>query len=543
MNLFEDIYNSIKSVFGIELKEVKPKGKLESIDLQHEEGSTEVISSTGGGIIGYASDLFAVPTIEVEQIKTYRSLAILSDFEKALNEIRNEVLVFDDINQKAIDLSFNETDKSKILSKKMMDKIKDEYDFLYSLLEFQKKGLEFFDRWYIDGRLFLQKIVDKGNEKDGIKKVIRIDPLKIRRVVEYPQPNVEGVYDLSLVKVYFSFSDTHDVFNTKVSRNMIIQKDAIAYIDSGIYDLTTNSALSYLYKSIVPYNNMKMMEEALMVYRVVRSPERRVFYINVGNLSKPKAEQYMQELMARFKNKLVYDSKTGTMLDRKNVLSMVEDYWLPRRDDGKGTEIQPLPGATNLGSIDDVELFKTKFLESTGIPTSRFKDEAPTMMFGRSTEMSRDEFRFKKFLERLRNRFVTIFEDLLRTQLILKNIIVAEDWDEIKESIIWIYAEDNNFVQWKEAEQLNSKLESLAAADPFVGKYFTRAWIMKNIMKMSDDEIEELLEAAEEEAEKFAPQVPPEENVPATNGGEGVGNPPESQTEPTDTTDEEEPNG
>jgi hypothetical protein len=308
---------------------------------------------------------------------------------------------------------------------------------------------------------------------------------------------------------------------------MVINKDAIAYSDSGIYDFNTGAALSYLWKTIVPYNNMRMMEEALLVYRVVRSPERRAFYISVGNLSKPKAEQYIKELMAKFKNKLVYDARTGTIVDRKNVMSMVEDYWLPRRDDGKGTEIQTLPGATNLGTIDDVDLFRKKFLESSNIPIGRFKDETATFVFGRSTETSRDEFRFKKFLDRLRNRFTLVLEDILKTQLILKNIIVDTDWEDVKKSMYWVFAEDNNFVQWKEAEVLNSRLESVASIDPFVGKYFTRMWVMKNVMRMGDDEAQKLIEEADEEKEFLTPV----ESTPAST----------SSAETTNNTDAEEP--
>lgn len=312
---------------------------------------------------------------------------------------------------------------------------------------------------------------------------------------------------------------------------MIINKDAIAYSDSGIYDFNTGVALSYLWKTIVPYNNMRMMEEALLVYRVVRSPERRAFYISVGNLSKPKAEQYIKELMVKFKNKLVYDAKTGTIVDRKNVMSMVEDYWLPRRDDGKGTEIQTLPGATNLGTIDDVDLFRKKFLESSNIPPGRFKDETSTFVFGRSTEISRDEYRFKKFLDRIRNRFVQVIEDILRTQLILKNIIVDSDWEDISKCMYWVFTEDNNFVQWKEAEVLNSRLESLAAVDPFVGKYFTRMWVMKNVMRMGDDEAQGLIDEADKEKELLA------QAIPAEGAPDGAA----PQTETTDNADAEEP--
>lgn len=499
--LFEEAYKS----FGLDLKVPKPKGSLESVDIDHEDGSTEVLSSSTGGVVGISYDLFQVPTNEVELIKTYRTLSLTSDVDRILTEIRNEVLVFDEFDKKAVDIEFSETEKESKISKSLMTKIKNEFDIIYGVLDFNNKGLELFDRWYIDGRLFLHKIVDKENLKDGIQKVIYIDPLKIKKITEYPQPNSDGVYDLNLIQTYYVFSDIANVFSTtKLSRFMKINKDAIAYSDSGIYDFNTGAALSFLWKMIVPYNNMRMMEEALLVYRVVRSPERRAFYISVGNLSKPKAEAYVKGLMNEFKTKLIYDARTGSIVDRKNIMSMVEDYWLPRRDDGKGTEIQTLPGATNLGSIDDVDLFKKKFLESSNIPVGRFKDENATFVFGRSSEISRDEYRFKKFLDRIRKRFAVVFEDLLKTQLLLKNIIIESDWAKIKSSIIWKFTEDNNFVQWKEAEILNSRLETLTAADQLVGKYFTRPWALRNIMRMDEEEIETELKNVEEEKKLYA---------------------------------------
>lgn len=532
MNLFE----SVQKFFGVSLKAEKPTAELLTFDVDHEDGSTEVTTASGG-IVGFASNLYQLPVGEIELIKTYRQLSITSDIERVLNELRNEIFIFDSEVKKAIEISFNEGDNHGKISTSTLNKIRDEFNYLYNLVDFQRKGIELFDRWYIDGRLFLHKIVDSSKLKDGIQKVIRIDPLKIKRVVEYPPPNKEGVYDLNLIKSYYVFSDVSNVFDRSLTRFMVINKDAISYVDSGIYDQETGMALSFLWKSIVPYNNMKMMEEALMIYRIVRSPERRVFYINVGNLSKPKAEQYIRELMAKFKNRLVYDSKTGSIVDKKNIMSMVEDFWLPRRDDGKGTEIVSLPGATNLGSIDDVELFKKKFMDSMSVPSSRFRDDAAPFVFGRSTETSRDEYRFKKYIDRLRNRFMIIFEDMLRTQLLLKKIIVESDWEDIKKIIVWDFAEDNNFVQWKDAEVLNSQVETLAAIDPFVGKYFTRAWVLKNVMKLSDDVIKTMLDEAEEEAKKFAP---PEGEAP----GESI--PPEgisgaSATETQETSEKESP--
>lgn len=484
--------------FGISDPEKKPQ-VLKSVDIERDDGSKEIVNF--GGIFGLSTDLSDVPKNEVDLIRTYRKIAKNSDVEKAINEIMNEIFVFDDPYKKAVDITFNTTENEKRLkiSDDLMNKIRAEFDMIYSILNFQRKGSDLFSSWYIDGRLFLHKIVDSKNQKNGIKKIIKLDPTKIRKIVEYPTPDQEGVYNLDDVKRYYIYSDANDVFGKiETKRVFHMTSESIAYSDCGIYDDDGNFPLSYLWKVITPFNNMKMMEDSLIVYRVVRSPERRVFYIGVGNLSKPKAEEYIRNLMNKFKSKLVYDSNTGLIVDRKNVMSMVEDYWIPRRDDGKGTEISTLQGGNALSSIDDVVLFQKKFKESLNVPASRLKDDEPNVVFGRTTEISRDEYRFRKFIDRLRNRFVLIFEDLLRTQLILKNIITIDDWDIIKDHISWVYLEDNNFVQWKEAELINSQIDSISTADNLVGKYFDRRWVLKNIMKKSDEEIDKMLKSVEE---------------------------------------------
>jgi len=503
MNLFE----TLKQFYYF--KKEKKQPVLQSIDTEHEKGATEVFSDYGG-IISQNSEYFKLPTSEITLIKTYRSLSKTSDVDLALNEIRNEIFIFDVPGKKAIEISFDDTKENK-LSVGLIKKIREEYNTVYNLLDFDRKGLEYFDSWYIDGRLFLHKIIEKNKPKNGIQKIIQISPFKIRRIVEYPNTDEEGVYDLNKIKIYYLFSDINDVYNNNRYYNnqnrlnyMVLSKEVITYIDSGIYDEETGAPLSHLWKTIIPYNNMKMMEEALLIYRVVRSPERRVFYIDIGNLSKAKAEQYMQNLMNRFKNKLIYDQTTGRMVDQKHIMSMAEDYWLPRGINGKGTEIQSLPGATNLGSVEDVELFRKRFYDSTNVVASRFQDDnQPTFQFGRTSDISRDEYRFKKMLSRLRNRFIMLFEDLLKTQLILKNIITENDWDTIKKSIVWQFTEDNNFVEWKETEILNNRLDSLNNADNYVGKYWDKVWVLKNIMKMSDDEIKKLLEDSKKDAEYY----------------------------------------
>lgn len=498
MSGLNQIVEQIFDTFGFELKKKKPTAEpINSVILPKEDGA-EDISASQGGIIGSAFNIYQMPTEDYELIKTYRSLAVTSEIEWILTEIKNEIFVFNET-QKPIDISFKENSDNFKLSKNIKNKIIAEFNEIYNLLEFDQKGLDLFMRWYIDGRIFLN-ILPNSISKKGIERIIPIDSLNMKKIVEYPSPNAEGVYNISDIKTYFLYSDIYNVFDkTLVGKCSILNSDSVVYVDSGIYDPIKKYPLSYLWKMIVPYNNLRMMEEALLVYRVVRSPERRVFYVGVGNLSKPRADAYVQELMQRFKNKIIYDSKTGSILDKKNIQSMVEDYWLPRRDDGKGTEVQSLPGAQNLGSVDDVNVFIKKFLNSSNIPTGRFTGENSNFIFGRTAEISREEYRFKKFLDRLRNRFSGIFEELLKTQLILKNIITLADWENLRKLIIWKYAEDNNFIQYKENEVLASRLESVALADPYVNKYYTPDWVMKNILRFDDVEIDKIKEYLEKQ--------------------------------------------
>lgn len=493
MSLLKEVYNSLRSSFGFQLKDDGKERNLAAIDIEREDGAS-VTEQGGWGAVSSGTDFFDTPTNEVELIKTYRKLAICSDMERVLNEIRNEIFIFDIPDVKAVDIKIAE---ESTLGAAVTKKIKEEFDNIYNIMEFQSKGLDLFDSWYIDSKLFLQKVVDENNLKDGIKRFIKIDPLKMKKVVEFPKLSEDGTYDLTKIKTKYIFNDKgSNGYGNPQSGNFQrvgeINPDVITYIDSGIYDPITGNVLGYLWKSIVPYNNMRMMEEALMVTRVVRSPERRVFYVGTGNMSKEKSDEYIQEQMRRFRNKLVYDSSTGSIANKKNILNMVEDFWIPRRDDGKTTEVTTLQGSSSPGSIDDAALFRNKFLESTNVPLSRFREDPAAFVFGKTTEINRDEYRFKKFLDRLRNRFVEIFADSLRTQLLLKNIIVAEDWEEISKSIIWVFAEDNNFVQLKETEALSSKIETVLQVDVLIGRYFDRDWVYRKIMLMDQDEIDDM---------------------------------------------------
>jgi hypothetical protein len=480
------------NIFGYTITKNKKIGKLEAFQIESDP-SSEVLGANAAGVMLYNYDLVTVPENEAELIRTYRRIAMSPDVDLALTEIRNEIFIFDVTGRRAIDLGF--TNDSK-LSESVKSKIVEEFVNLYSIIDFNNSGLSLFMDWYIDGKMFLHKVIDTSKPKEGIKKIIPIDPLKIKKIREVPIPDANGIYNAADVVEYYIYVDTPDGIGkasyAEINRGLKINPDAISYSDSGIYDKNSNTVLGHLYKAIVPFNNLRLMEDSLIVYRVSRAPERRVIYVDVGSLPKNKAEQYMRDLMNRFKNKLVYDSRTGSIVDRKNILSMIEDYWLPRRDGGRGTEITTLPGGENLGIVDDVTYFRNKLYQSLNVPVSRFQDDPPVFSFGKGTEINRDEYRFKKFIDRLRQRFMFLFEDLLKTQLLLKNVITEKDWDAIRRSLQWEYAEDNNFVEYKESEILNNRINTLTQIDPFVGKYFTKDWVLRNVLKFSDEEAKQV---------------------------------------------------
>jgi hypothetical protein len=503
------------NIFGYTITKNKKIGKLDAFQVEADP-SSEVLGAGAAGVMSYNYDLVTVPENEAELIRTYRRIAMSPDVDLALAEIRNEIFIFDVTGRRAIDLGFTSDSK---LSEAVKSKITEEFINLYSTIDFNNNGLSLFMDWYVDGKMFLHKVIDTSKPKDGIKKIIPIDPLKIKKIKEVPVPDTNGIYNAADVVEYYIYVDTPDGIGkasiAEINRGLKIHPDAISYSDSGIYDKNSNTVLGHLYKAIVPFNNLRLMEDSLIVYRVSRAPERRVIYVDVGNLPKNKAEQYMRDLMNRFKNKLVYDSRTGSVVDRKNILSMIEDYWVPRRDGGRGTEISTLPGGENLGIVEDVTYFKNKLYQSLNVPISRFQDEPPTFVFGKGTEINRDEYRFKKFIDRLRQRFMSLFEDLLRTQLLLKNVITDQDWEIIRRSLQWEFAEDNNFVEYKESEILNNRINTLTQIDPFVGKYFTKDWVLRNVLKFSD-----------EEAKMISKELPADQESP---NSDNFGNPKPSE--------------
>lgn len=487
---------------GFELKREK-RPELESFDMSKELTSTTVIPdymlNDGYGINAMAMDsgLSTTPTEEYDLIRQYRELATSSEIDEAMTEIRNEIFIFDVPGKKAFEIDWTEECD---LREGMRRKIEAEFDYLYHLVEFDHKGVQMFDDWFVDSRLVLQKIIDKNRPREGLKAVTVIDPMKIRQVRVLPKPDqTTGEFDLSKVQefyLYNQFDPRQYPINQVIQmqygqalQGQIISKDSVAYIHSGNFDRNMGRYVGYLKKAICPYNNLKMMEDAMVIFRVVRAPARRAFYIDVSDLQKNKAEAYMKNLMAKFKSKMTYDSKTGSLADRRNIMSMTEDYWLPRRDGARGTEIQTIEGQSSQDIMEEIEYLRDKLWRALNVPRSRFGDQQSTFVFGKGIEIQRDEYRFTKYLHLLRSRFILFMEDLLRTQLILKNIIVAAEWDEIRRGIVWEYTEDNAFVEWKESEIINNKLDTLSRIDPFVGRYFSIDWVRRNVVRQTDEDI------------------------------------------------------
>mgnify|MGYP003433887733 FL=1 len=489
-------------IFGFSITKKTPKVNLEVLEIDN-DGDTTIIEDDGVGSYAGVLDGTGVglerPADEVEKIRNYREIAASSEVDEALTEIRNEVFVFDVPGKKAFQPEFL-PDEESFVTPAIREKIMKEFDLMYSVTEFHDRGIEYFNRWYIDGRLYMQKVVEKSNAAKGIRRVQVLDPLNIRKIKLVPRENDSLTINSNNVDEFYAYSRRFDStvkfgvtnvmsYGAYTQAGARIKPDAIAYADSSLRDLHTGRVVSNLDKVIVPYNNLKMMEDAMVIFRVVRAPQRRAIYVDVGNLQKNKSDSYMKEVMARFKNRMTYDSKTGTLSDRRNVLSMIEDYWLPRREGSKGTEIQTLEGQDANGTLEEVEYYRDKLWRSLGVPRSRFGENAQSFVFGRGIEIQRDEYRFKKFLNHLRRYFLVWFEDVLKTQIVLKKIILEEEWETVRRSFFWTFAEDNAFVEFKESEIINSRIGTLASIDPYVGKYFSIDWVRRNVLHQTVEEI------------------------------------------------------
>lgn len=505
------------TLFGFEIKRKKQKAeenKRRSFVPPHEEEGTDRVVNMGGHYGHYVDIDGANFKDEKDLILKYRDIAQHPECDSAIEDIVNESIVSDD-DSSPVNLILDDLDQPDRIKKL----ITDEFEHITELLDFSWKGHEIFRKWYIDGRLFYHKIVDDKNLKAGIQEVRLIDPLKIRKVreIEETVDQETGATIITKVDEYFIYQNL-EVLNT--SQGLRISKDSIAYVTSGVVDPSQKRVYSYLHKAIKPVNQLRMMEDSLVIYRLARAPERRIFYIDVGNLPKGKAEEYMRNIMSKYKNKMVYDADTGEMRDERKHMSMLEDFWLPRREGGRGTEISTLPGGENLSQIDDIIYFQKKLYKSLNVPINRLEQESQFSL-GRSSEISRDELKFQKFINRLRKRFSTLFIDLLRTQCILKGIVTQEEWVDISQKISVDFLQDTHFAELKESELLSDRLRLLMDVDNHVGKYFSREWVRKNILRQSDDDIKELdKQIKEEESDGDLDHFPIHDN----DGEEGTGN-------------------
>jgi hypothetical protein len=484
---------------------IKSKGEEVKGQSPIPPSADDAVTTVAGGYFGSYVDIDGVARNEFDLIKRYRDMSMHPEVDSAIDEIVNEAI------NSGLDDAPVEIELSNLnVSESIKNKMREEFMYLLRLLHFDTRAHEIFRTWYIDGRIYYHKVIDLSNPKAGILELRYIDPLKIKKVrVQNKDPKLAQVlsastanaanayaYDFGEYIDYFMYnpkgfiSSTFDVNNA--TSGVKIANDAITYVQSGLQDLNKKMVLSFLHKSIKALNQLRMIEDALVIYRLSRAPERRIFYIDVGNLPKVKAEQYLRETMARYRNKLVYDAQTGEIRDDKKHMSMLEDFWLPRREGGRGTEITTLPGGQNLGELKDVEYFKKKLYNSLNLPPSRLDDANQGFSLGKSSEILRDELKFAKWIARLRKKFSAMFHDMLKTQLILKGVIAPEDWEDMKEHIQYDYKFDNHFEELKQAELMGNRLQVATALDPFLGKYYSIEYVRKQILMQTDTEYDDI---------------------------------------------------
>ena len=482
------------NVFGFTIKrqrDTSPENIPSVVQADSQDGAV-VVGADGAGYYGYAFNPLGEVKTENELLRRYREVAAFPEVDEAINNIVDEAVVFDD-SKFPVDLNLEETKLPDSIKKKFNE----EFDNILHMLEFDVKGHDIFRQFYVDGKLYFHVVFEGDNFKRGIADIRYIDPRKIKKVRNVKREKSKtGVEISKTVEEYYLYNDKG--IDDKTQTGVKLTTDSVIFVTSGLIDQNNGLVLSHLHKAIKPANQLKMVEDAVVIYRLTRAPERRVFYVDVGSLPKGKAEQYVQELMNKFRNKLVYDSNTGEIADSKRHLSMMEDLWMPRRDGGKGTEITTLQGGQNLSQIDDVEYFKNKLMRSLNVPITRLQPEQGFSL-GRSNEISRDELRFHKFIKRLRARFSALFTELLKIQLVAKGIIKIEDWEEISKKLVIDYRKDNQFSELKDLEVLNNRLAALQQIDQYVGKYYSMAFVRKNVLRLSEEEIADLdKEIAEE---------------------------------------------
>ena len=497
---------------GRKQKEQEQQDRVSFALPQSEDGAIDIAGTPGGAYATYL-DMEGSAKNEADLILRYRSMALFPEAELAIDDIVNEAVVSD---REMAPVSIN---LQKVnISPDIKEKISENFREIIGLLRFNENAFDTFRRWYVDGRLYYHIVIDEQNPKRGILELRPIDALKIRKVRQIvPSKDPSAQNTQPVIEEYFAFNES-GIDGKKGGQIMRISTDSIAYCHSGLLSEDKKIVLSFLHKAIKPINQLRMIEDAVVIYRISRAPERRIFYIDVGNLPKQKAEQYLRDIMTRYKNKLVYDAATGEIRDDRRHQSMLEDYWLPRREGGRGTEITTLPGGENLGELADVEYFQKKLFKSLNVPVSRLESESGFVL-GRAQEISRDEVKFSRFIERLRNRFNHLFNNVLEKQLILKGILTLNDWRAISPHIFYEWQTDSHFAELKEAEMLNERLNTLNAmnyADEIVGTFYSKEFIRRKILKQTQEDIEEIdkqieLEAAaepemEDDMQSFVPK-------------------------------------
>ena len=499
------------------------------------------VTITQNAHYGTYVDLEGAVRNELELITRYREMSNHPECDMAITEIVDEAISHDD-KGKVVDIVLDDLKQPESIKKK----IREEFDNVLSMLNFSNLADDIFRRWYIDGRIYFHIIVNESNPKEGIQELRYIDPRKIRKVREVQKGRdlKTGADIIKSMAEYYVYNDkgtTAQNYTASVNSGLRIAPDAIVNVNSGMMDAKNTFVISYLHKAIKPLNQLRMIEDAIVIYRVSRAPERRVFYIDVGNLPKGKAEQYLRDVMVKYKNKVVYDANTGELRDDRKHMSMLEDFWLPRREGGKGTEITTLPAGQNLGQMEDVQYFQKKLLQSLNVPYSRLEPQGGGMVgLGRTTEVTRDELKFNKFVVKLRNKFSQVFDHALKIQLSLKGICSQEEWETFREDIFYDYRKDNNFTELRDAELLSQRLQTLGQIDPYVGRYYSQEWVKKNVLHLTDDQVEEMQKQidSEPEPQQLGPdgqpmqqdmqqpdqatpeQFPPEDNVTETGSEE-----------------------
>ena len=473
--------------FGFEVTKAKKQLKT----FAPSENDDGALGVAAGGAFGQYIDMEGSIKNEVELINKYREMSIHPECDMAIDAIVNEAIVVSDEKENALNLDLNELGAPDAVK----NKIHDAWDKIIQTLDFNNKGYDIFRKWYIDGRLYYHIIIDEERKKRGIQELRYIDPRKIRKVREVQKErsnNSNGAELIKNVEEFYVYNEKAAKPDSTVQEGIKVLPDAIAHVTSGQFDYKKMNTLGYLHKAIKSLNQLTMMEDALVIYRISRAPERRIFYIDVGNLPKAKAEQYLRDTMSQYRNKLVYNAETGEIKDERKHMSMLEDFWLPRREGGRGTEITTLQGGQNLGEMDDVIYFQVKLYKALNVPSSRLDEQSSGFSLGRESEISRDEMKFSKFIDRLRNKFTEFFDQLLKAQLVLMGIIKIEDWDKIKHEIQYEWAEDSYYREQKTAEILTMRMELLSTVAEYAGRYFSMEYIKKNILQMTDKEIRAL---------------------------------------------------